>query len=116
MRMKFTFLLLSVFIFNMLLTASCSSNIHGDLNFTISLEEGDDATSCVYNIINKLSYDAAATISFEKGTYHFYPEFAYEKYCYISNHNDVMARIAFMLKDKRNLTIGMVLSLFFMVG
>ena len=105
MRMKFTFLLLSVFIFNMLLTASCSSNIHGDLNFTISLEEGDDATSCVYNIINKLSYDAAATISFEKGTYHFYPEFAYEKYCYISNHNDVMARIAFMLKDKRNLTI-----------
>lgn len=44
MRMKFTFLLLSVFIFNMLLTASCSSNIHGDLNFTISLEEGDDAT------------------------------------------------------------------------
>lgn len=54
MRMKFTFLLLSVFIFNMLLTASCSSNIHGDLNFTISLEEGDDATSCVYNIINKL--------------------------------------------------------------
>lgn len=66
MRMKFTFLLLSVFIFNMLLTASCSSNIHGDLNFTISLEEGDDATSCVYNIINKLSYDAAATISFEK--------------------------------------------------
>ena len=48
MRMKFTFLLLSVFIFNMLLTASCSSNIHGDLNFTISLEEGDDATSVSY--------------------------------------------------------------------
>lgn len=65
MRMKFTFCCYR-FYFNMLLTASCSSNIHGDLNFTISLEEGDDATSCVYNIINKLSYDAAATISFEK--------------------------------------------------
>ena len=56
MRMKFTFLLLSVFIFNMLLTASCSSNIHGDLNFTISLEEGDDATSCVYNMMPLLLF------------------------------------------------------------
>lgn len=105
MRIKFTFLLLSAFIFNMTLTASCSSESGGNKNFTISLDEKDDVTSCIYNIINRLQDGVPATISFEKGTYHFYPEFAFEKYCYISNHNDVLARIAFMLEDKKNLTI-----------
>ena len=101
MRIKFTFLLLSAFIFNMTLTASCSSESGGNKNFTISLDEKDDVTSCIYNIINRLQDGVPATISFEKGTYHFYPEFAFEKYCYISNHNDVLARIAFMLEDKK---------------
>lgn len=101
MRIKFTFLLLSTFIFNMMLTASCSSESGGNKNFTISLDEKDDVTSCIYNIINRLQDGVPATIYFEKGTYHFYPEFAFEKYCYISNHNDVLARIAFMLEDKK---------------
>lgn len=103
--MKFNFLLLPTFFINLMLMPSCSSGIDKEQIYKISLDCKDDATSSVYNVINKINKEEETTISFQKGIYHFYPEYAYEKYCYISNHNDVLARIAFMFKNKNNITI-----------
>lgn len=93
-----------VFSVSMMLASSCCV-CNADNRVEVPLQVKDDATSSVYNIINNIEEGCATSIVFNKGTYHFYPEFAYEKYCYISNHNDVLARIGFMLKDKSNITI-----------
>lgn len=39
--------------------------------------------------------DKKVTVILEKGTYYFRPEYAYEKYCYITNHENGAKRIAF---------------------
>lgn len=41
----------------------------------------------------------------EKGTYHFYPEKAYEQYSFITNHDNSLRRIAFTINDFDGLTI-----------
>lgn len=89
------------------LLVSCSDNplkkpSIETISFDASIQE--DATFSVYNKLQNSSSDGSI-ITFEKGVYHFYPEHAYEKFCYISNHNDVLTRIGFMLKDKQNVTI-----------
>ncbi len=71
----------------------------------ISLNDSSDATVAVLNTINRLDSESINTITFEKGTYHFYPEKAEEQFCYISNHNDPLARIAFPLEGVSDLTI-----------
>lgn len=64
-----------------------------------------DATFEVLNKLNTIKDKGSYLISFEKGEYQFYPEHASEKFCFISNHNDVLARIAFLIENKKNITI-----------
>ena len=50
--------------------------------------------------------EEAAELIFEEGTYHFYPDYAFERTLCISNHDeDTIKRIAFDLTDCRHLTI-----------
>ncbi|MFR9611692.1 MAG: right-handed parallel beta-helix repeat-containing protein [Rikenellaceae bacterium] len=86
------------------LLQSCGSS-NSVTDAQISLNDSSDATVKVLNTINSLDLDSPNSITFEKGTYHFYPEKAEEQFCYISNHNDPLARIAFPLDGVSDLTI-----------
>ncbi|MFI3321994.1 MAG: right-handed parallel beta-helix repeat-containing protein [Rikenellaceae bacterium] len=75
-------------------------------SLTITNDVNDDATFAVLKQLQKIKANGGnATLTFEKGTYHFYPERAHEEFVYISNHADVLTRIGFLLSDMENVTI-----------
>lgn len=70
------------------------------------LKEGKkDATLSVITMLQDASKYKNSKVIIEKGTYHFYPEKAYEKYCFITNHDNSLRRIAFPIIDFDGLTI-----------
>ncbi len=71
----------------------------------ITLDVADDATYQLMRTIEQARDSGTSTIQFEEGEYHFYPDKAIEKFLYMSNHNDVLTRIAFYLDNFDNLTI-----------
>ncbi|WP_243739348.1 right-handed parallel beta-helix repeat-containing protein [Flavicella sediminum] len=79
------------------------SNVSSTAIFTKSIV--DDATPAVLKRILLADKEPLSKISFEKGIYHFYPDKGLEKFCYISNHDDVMVRTAFPIFNFKNLTI-----------
>lgn len=64
-----------------------------------------DATPEVLGIFLSAMPGKALNITFEKGTYHFYPDKAYEFYRHISNHDDVLARSAFPIVGLDHISI-----------
>ncbi|CAM4289609.1 right-handed parallel beta-helix repeat-containing protein [Zobellia roscoffensis] len=94
---------------SVLILAIISTNIYAQQNsgeqvlFTTSIS--DDATPAVLARIMKADKEPISEIKFEKGTYHFYPDKAYERFTRISNHDDVMAKTAIPLLGFDNLTI-----------
>jgi len=70
-----------------------------------SMDIAEDATPKVLERIMSADENPIASIQFEKGTYHFYPDKAFETYCQISNHDDVLTRTAFPLFKFKNLVI-----------
>ncbi|UXX78104.1 right-handed parallel beta-helix repeat-containing protein [Reichenbachiella carrageenanivorans] len=64
-----------------------------------------DATAAVLQQF--LAYDEKpfTKVTFEKGTYHFYPDKGLESFCHISNHDDVLISTAFPITNKKNITI-----------
>ncbi len=87
----------------LILLQSCASKPASPLHITLNSSE--DATVDVLNAIEQIEQQGIQSLSFEKGTYHFYPEMAKERFVYISNHNDQLARIAFPLSNIKGLTI-----------
>ncbi|UMB61719.1 right-handed parallel beta-helix repeat-containing protein [Lutibacter sp. A80] len=71
-----------------------------------SVAISDDATPAVVARILEAKERPISEITFEKGTYHFYPDKGYEKFCYISNHGDLMVKTPFPIFDFKNLTIN----------
>ncbi|HEY5689549.1 MAG TPA: right-handed parallel beta-helix repeat-containing protein [Yeosuana sp.] len=70
------------------------------------LKEGEkDATLSVITMLQDASKYKNSKVVIEKGTYHFYPEKAYEKYTYITNHDNTLRRIAFPVNNVDGLTI-----------
>jgi len=70
------------------------------------LKEGEkDATLSVITMLQDASKYKDSKVIVEKGTYHFYPEKAYEKYTYITNHDNTLRRIAFPINNFDGLTI-----------
>lgn len=67
------------------------------------LSKEQDATPTVRRALEAL--EANTNLILPKGTYHFYPAQAVERYCFVSNHDDGMRRIAFDLKGKRDIII-----------
>jgi hypothetical protein len=73
------------------------------VEFNIGIAE--DATSAVVARILQAEDKPIAEIKFEKGTYHFYPDKGFEKFCYISNHGDLMVNTPFPIFNMENLII-----------
>jgi hypothetical protein len=70
------------------------------------LKEGEkDATLSVITMLQDASKHKNSKVIIEKGTYHFYPEKAYEQYSFITNHDNSLRRIAFPINDFDGLTI-----------
>lgn len=68
--------------------------------------ENKDNTLALRLLLDGLRDKADVVLRFEKGEYHFKPDFAYEKLLYISNHHeDTIKRIIFDLSGFENLTI-----------
>lgn len=88
-----------------LLLASCGAKSSGEVVHNVSTDISKDASLYVYSLLNTMDKNAENTISFEKGVYHFYPEKAGEKFCFVSNHNDRLMRIAFDVDSFNDLTI-----------
>lgn len=68
-------------------------------------DEEKDATLSVITMLQDASKYKNSKVIIEKGTYHFYPEKAYEQYCFITNHDNSLRRIAFPINDFDGLTI-----------
>lgn len=73
------------------------------VTFDTSISE--DATPDVLARIMKADKKPISTIQFEKGTYHFYPDKAYETFVQITNHDNTLNKTAFPLFNFKNLTI-----------
>ncbi|GGK33796.1 alpha-1,3-galactosidase A [Yeosuana aromativorans] len=70
------------------------------------LIEGEkDATLSVLTMLQDAAKHKNSKVIIEKGTYNFYPEKAYEQYCFVTNHDNGMRRIAFNIKNFDGLTI-----------
>jgi hypothetical protein len=90
---------------SLLLFMSCGFNKKHEGVIIFKSDIAEDATSAVLSKFLETNDNSITEIKFEKGTYHFYPEKALEKFCHISNHGDLMIRTAFPIKDYSNLTI-----------
>ncbi|CAM3544553.1 right-handed parallel beta-helix repeat-containing protein [Zobellia roscoffensis] len=94
----------SVLILAIISTTSYAQQNNGEqVLFTTSISE--DATPAVLARIMTADKNPISEIKFEKGTYHFYPDKAYERFTRISNHDDVMAKMALPLIGFKNLVI-----------
>ena len=58
-----------------------------------------DVTPIVIEALEKCKKEGLSTLSFPKGTYHFYPTFAAEIYCEITNNDNGLKRTSFPLID-----------------
>jgi len=68
-------------------------------------DDGKDDTRAIIEALSKCKIDGTKRLIFEGGQYDFYPTFAGERYCFISNNDEGLKRIAFDLKDISDLTI-----------
>ncbi len=86
-------------------TSLCITNIIAQKTTKkIDLSIAEDASMHVLNTIQSIQKENVL-VSFEKGTYHFYPDKALEQFVHISNHDDVFVYTAMPILNKKNLTI-----------
>ena len=90
---------------SMVLCVSCAQSPQKGSVIQFGVDISEDATYAVLSEMEALAGQEDVNITFEKGEYHFWPEKAREQFCYISNHNDVLSRIAFLIKDQKGMTI-----------
>ena len=88
------------------LSISCFSKPVPDAEVVIfNIDIAEDATAALVARILQAEDQPISEIKFEKGTYHFYPDKGFEKFCYISNHGDLMVNTPFPIFNMKNLTI-----------
>lgn len=91
--MKKVFLLISFII---------TSHVFGQkvLNLAdYNIQKHKDATPIVVKALQKCKEEGISKLVFPKGTYHFYPTFAPERYCEITNNDNGLKRTSFPLID-----------------
>ena len=64
-----------------------------------TFEGVEDVTPIVVEALEKCKKEGISTLLFPKGTYHFYPTFAPEIYCEITNNDNGLKRTSFPLID-----------------
>lgn len=89
-----------------LLLTGISTNGQKVLNMKdFSIENVKDVTPIVVEALEKCKKEGFSTLSFPKGIYHFYPTFAPERYCEITNNDNGLKRTAFPIIDFHNFVI-----------
>jgi len=74
------------------------------LKFKDYWDGGKDATPAMLEIIEQAINNKISVIEIEAGDYHFYPKKAFEKYCYVPNHDNGLKRIAIPLIQAKNIS------------
>ena len=94
------------------------SSVFGQLItvFVKATKPGEDATLKVVEAINECKVTKATKLGFEKGTYRFLPDFATEKYVFISNNDEGLKRFVFNLSGITDLEIDGLGSAFIFDG
>lgn len=90
------------------ISSSCKNmTTESTLNLkAFGIENASDATPIVIEAITKCKKEGIKKMEFPKGTYHFYPTFAPDKYCAITNNDNGLKRTAFPLFDFTNFEIN----------
>ncbi len=70
-----------------------------------ALAPGADAATILLDAVLEAKQHEECTLRLPKGTYHIYPDRAFEKHYFISNNDEGLKRIAFPLIGCRNLTV-----------
>ena len=70
-----------------------------------NIKDAKDATPIVVKALKKAKEEGISKLVFPKGTYHFYPTFAPEIYCEITNNDNGLKRTSFPLIDFHNFEI-----------
>lgn len=68
-------------------------------------EQTEDCTPGVIKSLKACKNAGDVELVFPKGIYNFYSDFGKDEYCFISNNDEGLKRIAFLLEDMNNLTI-----------
>ena len=66
---------------------------------TFHIQDQEDATPIIIEALKKCKTEGFDKLIFPKGTYHFYPTFASEKYCEITNNDNGLKRTSFPVID-----------------
>ncbi|MGB5418006.1 right-handed parallel beta-helix repeat-containing protein [Algibacter sp.] len=101
LKRLFTFLLFVT----ALSVSSCNNPSSNGEEVLFNTEIAKDATPVVVARLLMAEGNPISEIKFEKGTYHFYPDKGFEKYCYISNHGDLMVKTPFPIFNMKDLII-----------
>lgn len=92
-----------------LILLAATSTLHAtELNivdFGARPDDGRDDTYAVRKALQACQTQAAKRLVLPKGKYDFYPEFATEMYCFISNNDEGLKRVAFPLVEMQDLVI-----------
>ncbi len=71
----------------------------------LGIEKTNDVTPLVVAALNQCKQEGIHKLVFPKGEYHFYPTFAPDKYCAITNNDNGLKRTAFPLIGFKNFEI-----------
>lgn len=71
----------------------------------MDIENAKDVTPIVVAALKKCAKEKIKKLEFPKGTYHFYPTFAPDRYCAITNNDNGLKRTPFPLIDMNGLEI-----------
>ena len=89
----------SITIISLILLCACFAvQPVSELSMTkYNIEHLDDATPVVVQALTECKTRGIKKLVFPKGVYHFYPTFAPDKYCAITNNDNGLKRTAFPL-------------------
>ncbi len=93
MKKNYPLLIIGILILQTIITNKVYSQI---INFA-KFQNHPDATRDVSEALEYCRSQKATKLVFPKGEYHFYPDFAAEKYVFVSNNDEGLKRIAFDL-------------------
>ena len=97
-------------IFTLLLTLMIAANAKSQKTVNVAdfgvTEQTADCTPGVINSLKACKETGATELLFKKGVYHFYSDFATDKYCFITNNDEGLKRIVFLLEEMNNFTIN----------
>ncbi len=95
-----------VLFFLSLVSAASGATVVNIADFGAFPDDGEDDTWALLSALKVCRDKKGVELRFSKGQYDFFPEFAEEKYFYISNNDEGLKRIAFALEKFDGLTVN----------